>query len=140
MTIPLPSSVKVTSLPGAIAAQHDCAAAPQRRCFCAIRDSSYLGCGVVAQRIHKCSYAYMRKDLLTYGDALSIYRKAEALVAGAEHDVGAGDVLRLAQDSGCSAYDCEFVALAEHLDVRLISADDRLCKAFSSRAIPLSEA
>ena len=83
---------------------------------------------------------YMRKDLLTYDDALSTYRKAEALVAGAEHDVGAGDVLRLAKDSGCSAYDCEFVALAEHLDVRLISEDARLCKAFSNRAMPLSEA
>ena len=80
---------------------------------------------------------YMRKDLLTYGDALSTYRKAEALVAGAEHDVGAGEVLRLAKDSGCSAYDCEFVALAEHLNVKLISDDARLCKAFSNRVVLL---
>ena len=83
---------------------------------------------------------YTRKDLLTYDGALSIFRKAEALVAGAEYDVGAGQVLRLARDSGCSAYDCEFVALAEHLDVRLISEGAGLCKAFPSRATLLSGA
>ena len=82
----------------------------------------------------------MRKNLLTYDEALSIYRKAEALVAGAEYDVGTGEVLRLAQDSGCSAYDCEFVALAEHLDVKLISEDAGLCKAFPKRAALLSGA
>lgn len=77
---------------------------------------------------------YMRKGLLAYDDALSIHRKAEAVVAGAEYDVSTSEVLRLASESGCSAYDCEFVALAEHLDVRLVSEDTRLCRAFPKRA------
>jgi predicted nucleic acid-binding protein len=84
--------------------------------------------------------SYMRKGLLAYDDALSIHRKAEAVVAGAEYDVGAAQVLRLARDSGCSAHDCEFVALAEHLDVRLVSEDARLCDAFPNRAVLLSGA
>ncbi len=105
-----------------------------------LRDSEWAVPRLWRSEFRNVLATYMRKDLLTYEDALSTYRKAEALVAGAEHDVGAGDVLRLAKDSGCSAYDCEFVALAEHLDVKLISEDARLCKAFSNRAMSLSEA
>lgn len=81
---------------------------------------------------------YMRGGLLTFDDAVRIHRKAESLMADGEYDVGALEVLRLAKDSGCSAYDCEFVALAEHLDVKLVSADARLCKAFPKRTRGLS--
>lgn len=67
--------------------------------------------------------------------------KVEPLIlAGNEYDVPALTVLRLARDSGCSAYDCEYIALAEHLDVKLISADGKLCKASPNRAVGLSEA
>ena len=83
---------------------------------------------------------YLRKGFLTYEDALGIHRKAEAIVAGAEFDVGAAEVLRLAKESGCSAYDCEFVALAEHLGVALVSEDVKLCKTFPKRAVLLSAA
>lgn len=78
---------------------------------------------------------YMRQDLLSFDDAVSIFRRAEALVAGNEYDVSARAVLQLARDSGCSAYDCEFVALAQHLGVKLISADAKLCKAFPNCAV-----
>ncbi len=83
---------------------------------------------------------YMRGQLLTFDDAVRIHRNAESLVADGEYDVGAVDVLRLAKDSGCSAYDCEFVALAEHLDVKLVSADAKLRKAFPKRTLNLSGA
>lgn len=65
---------------------------------------------------------------------------AEGLLAGNEYEVSALAVLRLAKDSGCSAYDCEYVALAEHLNVKLVSADAKLCKAFGELAVGLSDA
>ena len=80
---------------------------------------------------------YMRGPLLTFDDAVRIYRRAESLLADGEYDVGAVEVLRLAKVSGCSAYDCEFVALAGHLEVKLVSADARLCKAFPKRTLLL---
>jgi predicted nucleic acid-binding protein len=83
---------------------------------------------------------YMRQDLLAFDDALSIFRRAESLLGGNEYDVSTSAVLRLAKDSGCSAYDCEFIALAQHLDAKLISADAKLCKAFPNCTMVLSEA
>ncbi len=105
-----------------------------------LRDSEWAVPRLWRSEFRNVLATYMRKSLLTYDDALTTYRKAEALVAGAEYDVGAGEVLRLAKESGCSAYDCEFVALAEHLDVKLISEDGALCRAFPKRAALLSGA
>ena len=71
---------------------------------------------------------------------MDINRRAEALLGDNEFDVTALAVLRLAKESGCSAYDCEYMAIAEHLDVMLVSADKKLCKAFPARAVALSGA
>lgn len=83
---------------------------------------------------------YMRQDLLTLDDALTIHRRAHALVSGSEYDVPAAEILRLAKATGCSAYDCEYVALAEHLEVKLISGDGKLRKAFPERVVAISDA
>jgi predicted nucleic acid-binding protein len=47
------------------------------------------------------------------------------------------DVLRLVQQSKCSAYDCEFVALARSLNVPLITMDKQILKDFPTTAKPL---
>jgi predicted nucleic acid-binding protein len=82
---------------------------------------------------------YMRNKLLALDDAIAIWTRARSLVADLEYEVAPIEVLRLAESSGCSAYDCEFVALAEHLDVKFVSADTKLCKAFAQRAEALVE-
>ena len=83
--------------------------------------------------------SYMRQGLLTLDDAVAIYARAASLVGGNEYDVSAPDVLRLAKASQCSAYDCEFVALAQHLDVRLVTADAKLRKSFPDCTAALTE-
>lgn len=82
---------------------------------------------------------YMRQQLLSLAQAQAIYQRAYDLVAANEYEVSASDVLRLTSASGCSAYDCEYVALAEHLDVKLVSADAKLCRAFPDRAVALAD-
>jgi predicted nucleic acid-binding protein len=47
-------------------------------------------------------------------------------------------VLELVRDSDCSAYDCEFIALAMKLDTKFITMDKKLLRAFPQRAIALS--
>ena len=83
---------------------------------------------------------YLRKKRLEFSEAVRIQQRAEELMSGGEYEVGSLDVLKLVNDSGCSAYDCEFIALAEHLGVKLVSADARLCRAFPKRTVLFSEA
>ncbi len=81
---------------------------------------------------------YMRQKLLTFERSFEIQREAEALLADNEYDVDSFEVLELARDSGCTAYDCEFVALARRLNVKLVTGDAKLRKAFPSFTTPLS--
>jgi predicted nucleic acid-binding protein len=73
----------------------------------------------------------------TLARAMSIARGAEEHLKGREFAVESDEVLRLAEESGCSAYDCEFVALARALGVPLISNDSEILKAFPRVAVPL---
>lgn len=60
---------------------------------------------------------------------------AEDLMRGNECAVHAEPALRAASDSGCSAYDCEFVVLARDLGVPLVTTDAAVTKAFSEVAV-----
>lgn len=81
---------------------------------------------------------YMRRRTLTLEMACDLQREAESLLAGAEHEVDSRQVLELVRDSACSAYDCEFVALAMTLGVKLVTMDAKLLKAFPKHAVPLT--
>ena len=83
---------------------------------------------------------YLRRGSLTFEAVLSVQAEAEALVAGAEHEVNSRSVLELVRDSDCTAYDCEFVALARALGVRLVTADKKLLRAFPTVAVGFSAA
>ncbi len=78
---------------------------------------------------------YLRKGELKYADARRLQEKAEELMAGREHLSDSDSVLRLVADSTCSAYDCEFVALAKELNVPLVTADRKIQKAFPAIAV-----
>jgi predicted nucleic acid-binding protein len=81
---------------------------------------------------------YIRRKTLTFETARDLQMEAESLLAGAEHEVDSRLVLELVRDSDCSAYDCEFVALAMSLGVKLMTEDKKLLKAFPRHAVALS--
>lgn len=80
---------------------------------------------------------YLRKNILTFEQALAIQGEAEALLQDNEYFVNSHDVLQLVQKSECSAYDCEFVALAQSMNVQMITMDKKILKNFPETAIPL---
>jgi predicted nucleic acid-binding protein len=80
---------------------------------------------------------YMRKKLVDFNQAFRIQREARALLADHEYDVESFDVLTLARDSGCPTCDCEFVALARRLGVKLVTMDTRLRSAFPAVTVGL---
>jgi predicted nucleic acid-binding protein len=81
---------------------------------------------------------YMRRKAITFEQAYSLQREAESLLEGAEFELESLAVLELVRDSDCSAYDCEFIALAMKLDTKLVTMDKKLLRAFPKRAIALS--
>ena len=83
---------------------------------------------------------YMRRKTLTFEEIRELQAEAEDLMAGDEHEVDSQSVLELVRDSECSAYDCEYVALAMRLGVRLVTTDNKLLKAFPKLAVPLPAA
>jgi len=83
---------------------------------------------------------YVRKNLLSLDEAFNIQSEAEVVMAGNEYEVDALDVLRLAAVSQQTAYDCEFVSLAQRLNVSLVTADKKLLRAFPTVAVSLSVA
>ena len=82
---------------------------------------------------------YIRNRHLALQAAQRVMAEALDLMAGAEYHVTSSQVLNLAAASGCSAYDCEFVALAQDLGVRLVTTDKPLLKQFPGVAIALDE-
>ncbi len=81
---------------------------------------------------------YMRRKAVTFDQACSLQREAESLLAGAEFAVDSSAVLELVRDSDCSAYDCEFIALAIKLNTKLVTVDKKLLREFPTRAIALA--
>lgn len=81
----------------------------------------------------------MRQKLVTIDVANNIMGKAEWHFANREFAVSSRAVLGLVASSACSAYDCEFVALAEEQRVALITADRQILQDFPRIAISLEK-
>ena len=81
---------------------------------------------------------YTRRKTLTFEQACSLQSEAEDLLSGAEFEVDSRAVLELVRDSDCSAYDCEFIALAIKLDTKLVTADKKVLTAFPNRTMALT--
>ena len=70
-------------------------------------------------------------------EACSILKLAEALLANKEYKVTSSEVMQLVSISNCSAYDCEFVALAKQLSIKLVTSDKKVLKAFPEIAVSI---
>lgn len=82
---------------------------------------------------------YMRKGSLSLEQAQHIMLEAMLLMQGREYDVVSSEVLELTASSSCSAYDCEFVALAQDLGIPLVTADRNIQKEYPEIAVSLSD-
>ena len=79
----------------------------------------------------------IRRKAITIHAAQEIMRKAEATFDRCEFAVSSDAVLRLVARSNCTAYDCEFVALADAERVHLVTADRQVLQEFPEIAVSL---
>lgn len=81
----------------------------------------------------------MRRGQLSQETALRAAEEAGKLLRGREYMIPSDRVLELVGRSTCSAYDCEFVALAEDLHVPLITMDQEILREFPKIAVSLKK-
>jgi predicted nucleic acid-binding protein len=78
---------------------------------------------------------YVRIGESVIAGALQRFAVAELAIGDREFDPEPAEVLELAARSGCSTYDCEYVAVARALGVPLVTADKQVLRAFPGTAV-----
>ncbi len=104
-----------------------------------LKDSNWASPPLWRSEIRNVLAYYIRKRLLTLEAAQVIMEEAVKLMIGREYEVDSSQVLRLAAESSCSAYDCEYVALARDLGVPLVTVDKKILSQFPDVAIALDK-
>ena len=77
----------------------------------------------------------VRRGAIDLVAAQELVALTEAMLQESEFAVDSAAVLARATESGCTAYDCEYVVLAEDLGVPLVTSERQLLAAFPARAV-----
>jgi predicted nucleic acid-binding protein len=77
---------------------------------------------------------YIRRGV-SFSDGLEAINRAENLMKGNELHVNSEEVMRLVKESGCTAYHCEFVHIAQTRSVPLITFDSQILRKFPDVAV-----
>ena len=81
---------------------------------------------------------YLRRGDLEQATAERCLSGAESQLAGYEYLIPSELVMRKVAASTCSAYDCEYVALAEDLKATLVTSDKQILTEFPALTTSLS--
>jgi len=100
-----------------------------------LRDSRWVVPGLLFWEFSNVLAGHLRRDLMRLKDAVAYASEAEAILERAPFCPIRERIFELSLNSGCSAYDCEFVALAELLDVPLVTADPGVLQTFPGLAL-----
>ena len=103
------------------------------------RDEEWVAPALWRSEFRNVLCQHMEHRTLSFTDALQIASRAEADLEDRTYDVSTQAVLRLVDETGHSAYDCEYVALAQHLDVQLVTGDTQVADRFPDTAVLLED-
>ena len=104
-----------------------------------LKDPAWVAPALWRSEFRNVLTLHQRHGGLPRAKALLLMGEAEGLLGAEDFQVDSARVLDLAAASGCTAYDCEFAALAEELQVPLVTSDRDLLKAFPALAVPLEK-
>lgn len=99
------------------------------------KDPTWVAPTLWRSELRSVVHKYIVRGDLTVARAVALLGQADEVLGGREGDVDSQEVLELASRSTCTTYDCEYVALANALDVPLITTDRAVLKAFPVRAV-----
>jgi predicted nucleic acid-binding protein len=102
-----------------------------------IKDPDWVAPTLWRSEFRNILAGFLRRGALTFDQAYALQSEAEALLMGKEYSVDSYAVLELVRKSDCSAYDCEFVALATTLGTRLATMDKKVLRNFPDMAFSM---
>ena len=82
--------------------------------------------------------SYLRKEYLSIAEAKLKMQIAERILAGKEFELKSDSILDLAMQSGLSARNCEYVLLAQRLEIKLVTNDRKVRRSFPEITIDLA--
>ena len=98
-------------------------------------DSEWIAPGLIHSELRNVFLGAVRRKDIALEDAQFLLCRAIEMVTVPDKIVDGSTVFALAMQSGCSAYDCEFVWLARDLGLPLVTADKKVLSAFSGLAV-----
>jgi predicted nucleic acid-binding protein len=102
---------------------------------CLKKDPEWIAPVLWASEFRNVLTLYYRKKILDLSFIYQAIDEAEELMGTREFTVNSKQVLTLMSESNCSAYDCEFVALASDFDIQLVTFDKKIISEFPEIAI-----
>ncbi|MDJ0752358.1 MAG: type II toxin-antitoxin system VapC family toxin [Ardenticatenaceae bacterium] len=99
------------------------------------RDKLWLAPALWRSEFRNVLALYLRQGSISFNEALFLIEKAEHLIKVTSRPSTSREVLELVNVSSCSAYDCEFIALAQWYDVPLLTMDRRILREFPNIAL-----
>jgi len=103
------------------------------------RDSSWTVPLLWRSEFRSVLTLHVRQRLLALEQAIRLMYEAEQLLTIGEVEANSDEVLQLASISNCSAYDCEFVAVARRLRISLVTSDKEILSTFPEVAVSPSD-
>ncbi len=101
-----------------------------------LEDPDWIAPVLIHSEFRNVLLGAVRREDIEAEDAPVLLDRAAEVITVPEGGVDGKAVLSLALDTGCSAYDCEFVWLARALRVPLVTADRQVLGAFPDTAVP----
>lgn len=99
------------------------------------RDATWIAPALLRSEFRNVLVTSIRTGRIARQTALQALRDADEVLGAGEPPVSPESVLDLAQRSGCTAYDCEFVSAALALGVPLVTSDRQVLAAFPETAV-----
>jgi predicted nucleic acid-binding protein len=103
------------------------------------RDPEWVAPPLWRSEVRNILATTMRVKGLTFEDAMGAWGIASRLVLDAPLPSDTVHILRLAEMTGASAYDCEYVALAQSLGLLFVTGDGLLARRFPDVAVDVTD-
>ena len=103
------------------------------------KDSSWIAPPLWQSEFRNLLTNYIRHDVMKLEEAIKLMEDASITMQNRDIPPSNNLIVALAANSSLSAYDCEFVALANEINCKLVTVDKQIIKNFPDLAISLEE-